>query len=76
MECGDSERATTDKITKIAENLGLRGWKVGNLAAVLLVLSIAEGNDALYAVLDVLGQVLYGTVAYSRSLAARVSLDQ
>ena len=76
MEGSDSQRATTDEITWIAEDPRLRRRKVRNLAAILLILSIAEGHDPLNAILDALRQIFNGTVAYGRSLTVTVSDEE
>ena len=75
MSSSNSQSATTDQITWVAEDPGLRGREVGDLATILLVLTIAKENDPVNAILDALWQVLNGPVAYSRPLATRVSID-
>lgn len=42
MSGGDSQSTETDKVTRLADDLDLVGWEVGNLAVILFRISIAN----------------------------------
>ena len=68
---GDGQSASTDQVTRVAEDSEFLTREIWDLATILQVLSITEGHNTINAVLHILWQVLNSTVAHRCSLAAK-----
>ena len=75
MSGRNGQSTLADQIAYGAEDLDFLSRKVADLSAVLKVLGVAESDDAVDAILDILWKVLDRTMAEGCALTGRASVD-